>query len=89
MRETNTHHGMFDQQKQTVSKKGSDNSYFGLNNPRVSPLKSLKLQMNEISDENSLEKLRNALLHSHLKELDLSFNNIGTGGIRQVASALT
>ena len=45
--------------------------------------------MNEINDENALEKLKNALLHSHLKELDISFNNIGTGGARQVATALT
>jgi Ran GTPase-activating protein (RanGAP) involved in mRNA processing and transport len=45
--------------------------------------------MNEINDENALEKLKNALLHSHLKELDLSFNHIGTGGARQVATALT
>jgi hypothetical protein len=72
-----------------MRKKGSDNSFFGLTEPRVSPLKSLKLQMNEINSEASLEKLRFALLHSHLKHLDLSYNHIGCGGIRQVATALT
>ena len=54
----------------------------------MSSLRSLKLALNEITSEQSLEKLKNAILHSQLKELDLNSNNIGNNGIKQVASAL-
>ena len=51
-------------------------------------LKSLKLMLNEITSEQSLEKLRIGIQHSQLRELDLSFNSIGNKGVKQVALAL-
>jgi hypothetical protein len=54
----------------------------------MSPLKSLYLAFNEFNDENALDKLKDAILHSNLKELDLSYNQLGNNGAKVVASAL-
>ncbi len=63
--------------------------FFGISNePRMSPLKCLYLAFNEFNDENALDKLKNAILHSNLKELDLSYNQLGNNGAKVVASAL-
>lgn len=48
--------------------------------------------MNEITSESAsgasiLEKLKFGILHSQLKELDLSFNAIGNAGIKILAAA--
>jgi hypothetical protein len=63
--------------------------FFGITNePRVSPLKSLYLSFNEFNEEYALDKLKDAILHSNLKELDLSYNHLGNNGAKVVASAL-
>ncbi len=62
---------------------------FGISSePRMSPLKSLFLSFNEFNEENALDRLKDAILHSNLKELDLSFNQLGNNGAKVVASAL-
>jgi Ran GTPase-activating protein (RanGAP) involved in mRNA processing and transport len=54
----------------------------------MSPLKCLYLAFNEFNEENALDKLKDAILHSNLKELDLSYNQLGNNGAKVVASAL-
>ena len=44
--------------------------------------------MNDITSEATLEKLKNVISHSQLKELDLSFNNIGNAGAKVMALAI-
>jgi hypothetical protein len=51
-------------------------------------LKSLYLSFNEFNEEWALDKLKDAILHSNLKELDLSYNHLGNNGAKVVASAL-
>lgn len=55
----------------------------------MSSVRTLKLALNDINSESSIEKLKQSLLHSHLKELDLSFNPIGNAGIKVLATALS
>jgi Leucine Rich repeat len=54
----------------------------------MSPLRSLYLSFNEFNEEYALDKLRDAILNSNLRELDLSFNHLGNNGARVVASSL-
>eukprot|EP00347_Sterkiella_histriomuscorum_P002496 403367926 len=56
------------------------------NNP--CSLLSLKCQISELNQIEVFEKLKQAIIRSHLRELDLSSNYLGNKGIRQIAMAL-
>jgi NACHT/LRR/PYD domain-containing protein 3 len=54
-----------------------------------SPLRTLKLSLNDINSEEAMERLRGALGVSNLRELDLSYNPIGNAGMKVLAPALS
>ena len=55
----------------------------------MSSVRTLKIALNDINSESAIEKLKQSLLHSHLKELDLSYNPIGNAGMKVLATALS
>jgi Ran GTPase-activating protein (RanGAP) involved in mRNA processing and transport len=54
----------------------------------LNTLHSLNISMNEINNLDVMEKLKQGLIRSALKELDLSYNFIGNKGIRLIAQSL-
>lgn len=45
--------------------------------------------MNEMTSEASIEKLKLGILRSQIRDLDISFNSIGNGGVKLIAQALS
>ena len=48
----------------------------------------LKVGLNEITSTAVIEKLKNGITKSNLRELDISNNNLGNKGVRQIAQGI-